>query len=218
MKSDTMKKLDKCRVTVEVANVASDVMLYTVEALVKAGISSIAIPYKTLDSSGDNDETMKISGLKKCFGGDVIVGASNVFCDRQVKIAKSAGADFVSSSVVNRDVLERAKTLNIAAFAGAYTATEVMDALINGADLVNLFPTKCDGGLGHAEAIIRKLPFAKIAATDNLRYEDIFPLAEIGIKYFEFGDALSAPEKANNGEYASITEEARRYIGLINNL
>ena len=217
MKSDIVAKIEKSKIIAVMDGFSPDILLYTVEALQKGGITAFEIPYSLNGSETERDVLIKIAGLKKCFGKDITVGAGNVMCDNNVKLAKGASADFISAPNTNRLVLERATALNIAAISGAFTATEAENARVFGADIVKLLPTKIADSYSYAELLVNTLPHIKFMGS-NLGFNDIVPLNKIGIKTYSVGGTLANLELAKKREYDIITNEAKRYIELLNKL
>ena len=217
MKADTVKCIQECKLIVNMKGFSADMLLYSVEALIKGGIKAVEIPFIPNSSEEEERECLlKIAALKKCFGKDIKVGAGNVFSDRLVKLAKGAGADFISAPNVKREVLERAAAVGVMAIAGGYTISEIVDAADMGADFVALYPSNCS--LEYASAISEVLPHIKIMASGGVGFNDILPLSKAGIKYFTVGGSLANVTLAEKQEYGIMEMEAKRYVELISKL
>ena len=215
MKNNTIPKLDACRLIANMKGFSADTLLYTVEALIKGGIKAVEVSPESQTEQGERDCIIKINGLKKCFGNDLMVGATNVFTERMVKLSRGAGADFISSPTLNNNVLARAIALDICTMAGGFTATEISNAISLGADYVRLFPSALGGNTDYAALMAETFPQAKLVATGNINYEDILPLYKAGIKYFSIAGTLANVTLANKQEYEIITREATRYCEAI---
>ena len=218
MKSDITKKIEKAKIIAVMDGFSPDILLYTVEALQRGGITTFEIPFNLNDQGAERECLIKIAGLKKCFGNDITVGAGNVITDNAVKLAKGASADFISAPNVNKAVLERAAALNLAAISGAFTTTEVEDARRFGADMIKLLPSKLGDSYDYAELMVKTLPHIKFIGCGNLQFQDIAPLNKIGIKNYSLSASLANLELAQKGEYEIITNEAKRYMELLNKL
>ena len=218
MKNDVVKRIEKSKIIAIMDGFSPDILLYTVEALQKGGITAFEIPFCLTDQESQRECLIKIAGLKKCFGNDIIVGAGNVISDNAVKLAKGASADFISAPNVNKQVLERASALNVAALSGAFTTTEIEDARRFGADMVKLLPSKFGDNYDYAELMVKTLPHIKFIGCGNLQFQDIAPLNKVGIKNYSLSGSLANLELAKKGEYEIITNEAKRFVELINKL
>lgn len=217
MKTDTIKRIEECKLIVNMKGFSADMLLYSAEALIKGGIKAIEIPFTpNCSEEAERESLLKLAALKKCFGKDISVGAGNVFSDRLVKLSKGAGADFISAPNVSREVLERADAVGVMAIAGGYTVSEIVDAAGMGADFVSLYPSNCSPE--YASAVVEALPHIRIMAAGGVEYNNILPLSKAGIKYFTVGGSLANVTLAEKQEYGIMEMEAKRYIELISKL
>ena len=218
MKSDIVKQIETSKIIAIMDGFSPDMLLYTVEALQKGGINCFQIPFNLRSPEKERECLIKIAGLKKCFGKDITVGAGNVITDNAVKLSKGAGADFVCSPCIKAEVLSRASALNIAAISSAFTTTEVEDARVLGADMVQLLPTKINDNYDFAQLMVKTMPHIKFIGSGNLGFNDIAPLNKIGINTYSVQGSLANLELAQKREYEIITNEAKRYVELLNKL
>lgn len=218
MKNETVNFLESNKLTVSLRAFPSDTLLYTAEALINGGITSIETDFDSSDEKSEKASVQKIAALKKCFGKDIKVGAGMVRTDRQVRYAKGAGADFITAPNVVKEVLERAGLVSVVSVAGAFTATEIENATAFGADFVGLFPSKIGGNYDYAALIYETFPEVKFVGTGNLDFADIAPLSKIGITRFIIGGSLANRTLAEKREFGIITNEAKRYIDIISQL
>ncbi|WP_281648748.1 bifunctional 4-hydroxy-2-oxoglutarate aldolase/2-dehydro-3-deoxy-phosphogluconate aldolase [Parendozoicomonas sp. Alg238-R29] len=90
--------------------------------------------------------------LKKEFT-DCFVGAGTVInCDQFRKVA-DAGADFIVSPGLSDDLLEAARDTNLSFLPGVSTASEVMQAMAAGFDMLKFFPAEQAGGVAMLKAL-----------------------------------------------------------------
>lgn len=218
MRNDTIKVLDKCKLIANMKGFSPDTLLYTVEALIKGGIKAVEIVPNDSTEEGERDCVIKINGLKKCFGKDLLVGATNVFSERLVKLAKGVGADFISTPVLNSNVLSRANAVDLCVIGGGFTATEINGSFALGSDYVKLFPSVINGGTDYAELMADTFKGKKLIASGNINFEDITPLKRAGINYFSISGSLANITLATKQEYGIIEKEAARYCELLEKL
>jgi Entner-Doudoroff aldolase len=105
--------------------------------LCDAGIKAIEV---TLNSP---DALSAISKLARCPG--IVVGAGTVLNPQGVIRAADSGARFIVSPDRNRLVIEQTIKLGAVSIPGAFTPSEINEAVDAGADLVKLFPAMCLG-------------------------------------------------------------------------
>lgn len=215
MKKDTIVNIEKSRLIVNMKGFSADTLLYTVEAMIKGGIGAVEIVPEGLTETAERECSAKIAGLKKCFGKDLTVGAANVFTERFCKLAKGAGADFISCATLNKNVISRANALDLCVMSAGFTPTEIADGFSLGADFVRLFPTKIGNDWDHVAQLAETFKGAKIVASGGVDFEDILPLYKAGIKYFSIGGSLANVTLANKKEYDIITKEAERYCNAL---
>jgi len=217
MRTDTIKCIEENKLIVNMKGFSADMLLYSVEALIKGGIKAVEIPFTpNAPEEQDRECILKIAALKKCFGKDIKVGSGNTFSERLVKLAKGAGADFISAPNVNREVLSRAEAVGVMPIAGGYTVSEILSAADMGADFVALYPTL--SSLDYAARVAEALPQVRIMAKGGVDFNNIVALSKVGIKYFTVSGSLANVTLAEKQEYGIMEQEAKRYVELISKL
>ncbi len=92
---------------------------------------------------------------------DIVVGAGTVKSVRDVEDAVAAGARFAVCPGVSAAVVRRCDELGLPVVPGAVTASEVMQALDLGLDLLKFFPAGTSGGSKAIAALAG--PFAEVS-------------------------------------------------------
>jgi len=218
MKTEIIEFIQENKLIVSLKGFAPDTLLYTAEALIKGGITAIETEIVSTDEKEERESLQKIAALKKCFGKDILVGANKVISDRQVRLSKGAGADFITTPCASKEVIERAALLSVVSMPGAFTATEISNAAAFGADFINLFPAKLGKDFSNSALMVETFPELNFVASGNIDFNDIAALSKIGIRHFIIGGSLSNKVLAQKGEFAIITSEAKRYLDLIKTL
>jgi len=98
---------------------------------------------------------------------DALVGAGTVLDAETARAAQLAGAEFLVTPTVNRNVIRTANRYGTPIAVGAYTPTEALEAYQAGADAVKVFPAKT-GGPDHVAAIggpLPQIPSSRLAAS-----------------------------------------------------
>src|SRR5665647_27147 len=136
--------------------------------------------------------------------GDVIVGAGTVLTVAQVDQAVAAGARFVVSPGLSRDVVERCQENGVLVLPGAVTATEVQAALKLGLTTVKFFPAHTSGGpaaiaaLGAPFAGVSFVPTGGIGPKNLAEYLSLPMVAAVGGSWMVSRDLVKA------GDFAGI--------------
>jgi 2-dehydro-3-deoxyphosphogluconate aldolase/(4S)-4-hydroxy-2-oxoglutarate aldolase len=71
---------------------------------------------------------------------NIIVGVGSVLSRETASEAVNAGAKYVVSPIVRKEIIEAAQDMNVPVMPGAFTPTEIQSAFELGADIVKVFP------------------------------------------------------------------------------
>ena len=86
-----------------------------------------------------------IRTIRRELGPDVLLGAGTVLDPESARLAMLAGAEFIVTPTVNRDVVTTCRRYGTPCLMGAYTPTEILTAWQAGADLIKVFPAEIGG-------------------------------------------------------------------------
>ena len=183
----------------------------TAEALLSGGIKLIEVTF----SQGENDdiyETEKsINAIIKQFGHELKVGAGTVLSLEQLKIASQSGAEFIVSPNTNIEIIQETKRIGLSSFPGALTPSEIVEAHMNGADAVKVFPAS-NLGPDYIKACKAPLKLIRMIAVGGIDEDNIGKYLSSGACAVGVGGNLVNKAWILNGEYIKITEIARKYI------
>jgi 2-dehydro-3-deoxyphosphogluconate aldolase/(4S)-4-hydroxy-2-oxoglutarate aldolase len=173
------------------------------EALAAGEIRAIEV---TMTMPGAIDALAALNGA---LGERLVVGAGSVLDAETARLAILAGARFVVSPIFSPALVEMCHRYDVVAMPGAYTPTEVLTAWQAGADLVKLFPA---GGLGPAylKDLRGPLPQVRLVPTGGISADNVAAFLAAGAVAVGVGGSLVAREAVARGDYARLTEEARR--------
>ena len=136
---------------------------------------------------------------------EFIVGAGTVLSSGDVADAVSAGAKFLLSPAIDGEALDTAAELGVPMIPGAASATEVLQCVRRGLNLVKLFPAASLGGPAHVAALaavfpqIRYIPTGGINADAAPAYHELPSVAAIG------GSWMASQRLIAQSRYAEIT-------------
>jgi 2-dehydro-3-deoxyphosphogluconate aldolase/(4S)-4-hydroxy-2-oxoglutarate aldolase len=142
-------------------------------------------------------------------GDRILVGAGTVLDVETTRLTILAGARFVVAPTFRRAMVEMCRRYDVVAMPGAYTPTEIVTAWEAGADLVKVFPA---GGLGpgYLKDLRGPLPQLRLVPTGGVTAENAGAFLATGAVALGVGGALVEREAVARGDYARITEQARR--------
>lgn len=145
---------------------------------------------------------------------EILVGAGTVVRPEQVDRAVEAGARFIVTPGFSAPIVERCRELDVLVIPGVATATEVIGALVEGLDLLKLFPAEAAGGVALVRALqgpfpdVRWIPTGGVNASNAASYLALPSVAAVG------GSWMVAPELIAKRDFAAVTGLAREAVRL----
>ena len=143
---------------------------------------------------------------------DVVLGAGTVLDSETARLAILAGAQFVVSPALNPDVIRLCHRYQVPVVPGAFTPTEIVRAMEEGADLVKIFPA-AELGVSYVKAIKAALPHAPIMPTGGVNLDNVADWIKAGCAAVGVGGELTAG--ARTGDSTRVTETARAFLERI---
>src|ERR1700712_342837 len=114
-------------------------VLATCDALHRAGVRVVEVPLNSPDAL---ESVRLVAGT---FANMLVCGAGTVLQAADVDRVKAAGGEIIVSPNTNRQVIHRARALDLIAMPGFVTATEAFEAYDAGARYLKLFPASTFG-------------------------------------------------------------------------
>lgn len=179
------------------------------EALLEGGISAIEVTMTVPGALG------AIEKVRSVVGEDGIVGVGSVLDASGALGAVEAGAEFVVSPVVKREIVNTAHEQGVPAIPGALTPTEIQTAHEAGADVVKVFPASTMGK-GYLQAVKAPLPHLRLCPTGGVSLNDAGDWLRAGAAMVGVGSALLDGTDPEANDYAPITANARRLRRSLN--
>lgn len=145
------------------------------------------------------------------FNSKCCIGAGTVLTLEQCKEAIDAGAQYVVTPNVQREIIEYCKDEGIPIVAGAMTPTEVYDAWKYGAALVKVFPVGCLGGPEYIKEL--RGPFADIPLVTfgGVTLDKVDDYFIAGVNGIGLGNRLFNPEWIKEQNYQKIKDCAESF-------
>ncbi|MBR2376497.1 MAG: bifunctional 4-hydroxy-2-oxoglutarate aldolase/2-dehydro-3-deoxy-phosphogluconate aldolase [Clostridia bacterium] len=168
----------------------------TLQALVDGDLPVAEITFRTACA----EEAIKL-GVKTF--PDMYIGAGTVINKDQAVRAINAGAKFIVSPGLSKEVALYCKEIGVPYYPGCVTPTEIMEAISLGIDVIKFFPANVYGGLKALKALAGPFPQLKFIPTGGadltnlkefLDYEKIYA---VGGSFMMKGDIVENCKKIN---------------------
>jgi 2-dehydro-3-deoxyphosphogluconate aldolase/(4S)-4-hydroxy-2-oxoglutarate aldolase len=179
-----------------------------VDALIEGGIRAVEV---TMTTSGALESLAACSGA---LGDAVVLGAGTVLDAGTARMAVAAGARFVVGPTLCPDVIRTCRHYDVVSIPGAFTPTEIEAAWEAGADMVKVFP----GGLlgpAYLRELRGPLRHLRLMPTGGVTLDDAADFLRAGAVAVGVGGALVERGAVERGDYAAITERARRLAAAV---
>jgi 2-dehydro-3-deoxyphosphogluconate aldolase / (4S)-4-hydroxy-2-oxoglutarate aldolase len=183
-----------------------------IAAAVAVAAGGISIVEVTMTVPGALDA---ITQLVKTLGKEVIVGAGTVLDVDAARQCFDAGAEFLVSPGLDLGTVKAANQAGRLIMAGALTPTEVITAWKGGADFVKVFPASAVGGASYLKALRGPLPQIPLVPTGGVNLNTAADFLKAGASALGIGGELVLAAALTSGNVAQITELARRYVEIV---
>lgn len=179
-----------------------------VAALAEGGVRLLEV---TLNSPGALDHIRRIS---ETMGDRLLVGAGTVLTPAEAELAIDAGAKFILSPSLDLETIEVTKELGAVSVPGAFTATEILTAWRNGADIVKVFPASV--GASYFKDLRGPLPQIRLMPTGGVNLNNIREFSAAGAAAYGIGSALvPAGQETTTEALQALKQRAVDYITTI---
>jgi 2-dehydro-3-deoxyphosphogluconate aldolase/(4S)-4-hydroxy-2-oxoglutarate aldolase len=125
-----------------------------------------------------------------------------------------AGARFIVTPALRRDVVALCRRYSVPVFAGALTPTEILDAWEAGADAVKVFPAEFFGP-AYIKSVKAPLPHVELVPTGGVTPETVGAFLKAGAWATAAGSALVDAKTLAAGDWAAITARARAFAEAV---
>lgn len=181
-----------------------DELISICKALVNGGLIGVEI---TMTSPGALEA---IYEANKVLRGRAIIGAGSVLDAETARCAMLAGADFIVSPILNKDVISICKRYGKIVIPGAFTPTEIVNAWEAGADVVKVFPaTKL--GPSFFKDVKGPLPQVRLTPTGGVNIDNLGAFIRAGAVFVGVGSALVDRQIIADKNWSRLTELATDY-------
>ena len=201
----------KHKLVVILRGIYGDDALKVASTLVVGGV-------KVLEVAIVNDqsiETLKL--LNEKLASKLLLGAGTILDVNTAEKVKSAGAKFLLSPGLEISLMKEMLSQNTLFIPGAFTPSEMLLAIKNGAKLIKFFPA------GGQERIFKSLqgplPDVKLMPVGEVDLGNLADFHKMGaVAYGVGGSLVSAKTNWNEENLASLKSKTEQYVSLITTL
>ena len=140
-----------------------------------------------------------------------LLGAGTVVDPDTARAAVKAGARYIVSPVFRPAVIEASHAAGAAAMPGCFSPTEILAAWDAGADVVKVFPATALGP-AYFKDLKGPMPQVRLMPTGGVSLENAAEWIRAGAVAVGVGGALVDAKLVAAGDFAGITERARRFV------
>ncbi len=212
-RTEIIAAIEQHKIIVILRGLAGDEILKTVSAMRDGGIRFVEVTFDQTKSISDEETCANIKKLCESFP-DMYIGAGTVLSTKQVAMAKKAGAKYIISPDVNKNVIKKTVKSGLVSLPGALTPTEAASAYRYGADFVKLFPNS-EMKPTYLKAISAPLSHIKFLAVGGVNVDNVKDFLKNGAKGIG-ASSVANKDYIKNGEYNKITELAKAFVAAIN--
>jgi 2-dehydro-3-deoxyphosphogluconate aldolase/(4S)-4-hydroxy-2-oxoglutarate aldolase len=202
-----LKKIDDTGIVLIIRSDSKEEALAVAEAAIAGGIKVLEI---TMSVPGALNV---IETLAQKHADEILIGAGTVLDAETARAAILAGAEMLVSPQLNPGMIRMANRYQAITISGAFTATEIVDSLEAGADIVKLFPAEAVGPK-YVQAISAPLPQAPIAPTGGVTPQNVHEWLKAGCVCVGVGSYITKAAKTD-GDYGKVTAAAQEFLQAV---
>jgi 2-dehydro-3-deoxyphosphogluconate aldolase/(4S)-4-hydroxy-2-oxoglutarate aldolase len=145
----------------------------------------------------------------------IVVGAGSILDIETARGCIQAGAQFLTSTGLDSDVVRLALEQQIVVFPGVLTPTEIMAARKAGPDFVKVFPCAQAGGPAYIRALRGPFPQMRMIASGGVNQQTAAEFILAGAVAVGIGSELIPREAIQRRQEHWIGELARRFLAMV---
>jgi len=202
-KTEVISKITETGLVAVIRADTNDEAKKIVDACIKGGVKIIEI---TFTVPGAVKILEEVTYQLKCT--DTVIGAGTVMDSQTARIAILAGAKFIVSPYLNKDVVKLCNRYGVLCIPGAMTIKEVVEAMETGAEIIKIFPGDLFGPK-IIKAVLGPIPHVKLMPTGGVDAENVNEWIKAGAVAVGAGSSLTKGSKT--GDYEKITRTAEKF-------
>jgi 2-dehydro-3-deoxyphosphogluconate aldolase / (4S)-4-hydroxy-2-oxoglutarate aldolase len=156
-----------------------------------------------------------IEKMTKELDEHIIIGVGSVLNKQVAEDAIKAGAKYVVSPILKKEIIEIAQKYDVPVMPGCFTPTEIYSAFEMGADIAKVFPADIVG-MPFFKAILAPMPHLKLMPTGGVSLTNASDWIKAGACAVGIGSALVEDKAIKEENYLKLTENAKNIMNSIN--
>jgi 2-dehydro-3-deoxyphosphogluconate aldolase/(4S)-4-hydroxy-2-oxoglutarate aldolase len=207
-KQEMFTRIEEIGIIPAVRGFSTEDALFASDALLHGGIPIVEITM-TIPRATAVIEELRLKST------DLTVGAGTVLNIDSARESVEAGAMFLTSTGLDREIVEFADKMNIPMIPGALTPSEVMMAMKAGAEFIKLFPCSAMGGPAYVRALKGPFPNVRFIASGGVSQQTAADYIRAGATAIGVGQDLLPRDaiRHRNGQW--IRELTRRFLAMV---
>lgn len=202
-----LQEIKTRKIAAVIRDISAENAIDLAEALKQGGITIFEL---TMENPHAAAAIKKLVDYYK--NGEVIIGAGTVLTAETAKKAIEAGAEFIFTPTVEKEVVTVAKQHGKTCILGAMTPTEINAAYNLGADAVKVFPASILG-IEFIKGVKGPLPHIPLLPTGGINVDNIRAYLDAGAIAVGVGSNLTKlPSPYNQKDLEKITDTAKQFV------
>ncbi len=206
-KIETLYKIQACGIVAVVRATSLEQAAKITDACIAGGVAAIELTF-TVPHADKLIEAMR----EKYTNGEIIIGAGTVLDAATARIAILAGAQYIVSPYFDPETVRCCNRYGVPSMPGIYTATEAVQAMECGADVLKVFPGDI-ATPAFIKDIHGPLPNAVMMPSGGVNVDNVKEWIKAGAVAVGAGSSLIAGAKT--GDYDKITETGKLFVQRI---
>ncbi len=203
-KEQILTKIQDCGIVAVVRAETTDEAQRIAEACLEGGVSAIELTFTVPHA----DKVIEFLA-NKYSPEEMILGAGTVMDSQTARMAMLCGAQYIVSPYFDLETVKLCNRYRMAVMPGVMSVREAVMAMEAGADILKIFPADLFGPK-IIKDIKGPLPYAKMMPTGGVTADNAGEWIKAGAVALGAGGSLTAGAKT--GDYALITETAKRFV------
>lgn len=202
-----LEMLQRERVVVVIRGAEAATLGQELRALYEGGLRIFEI---TVEAPGAINA---LSGMREQLPQDVLLGAGTVLDPGTASLVVAAGAQFVVSPVLLKDVCQVARAHGVPCMLGGMTPSEIHAAYQCGSEVVKVFPASTVGP-GFLRELGGPLGFIPLYPTGGITLENASAFLDAGAVAVGVGGALVKKQWVERNDWSALRREASAWAAF----
>ncbi len=204
-KETILNEILKAKVVAVLRIKEADKLKKVIDAIYQGGITALEITMTVPNA------IQLIEKMSEELDKNIILGVGSVLNKSVAEDAIKAGAKYVVSPVLKKEIIETSHKFDVPAMPGCFTPTEIQTAYEYGADIIKVFPADIVG-MAFFKAVLAPLPHLKLMPTGGVSLTNVGDWLKAGACAVGIGSALLDKKAIEDENYSVLTQNARIII------